>query len=332
MSRTWPRTRFAELLGLEVALVQAPMAGGSTTPELVAAVSGAGALGSFGAAQLSPDTIRDHIAAVRKLTDRPFNVNLMAHQRLSPLPSVDQDLEAQLDAIEEAGVPVFSFTFGIPPLYRLERLRRAGTFVIGTATSVAEARRLADVPVDAVVAQGSEAGGHRGTFLHEFGSAQVGTMALVPQVVDAVGARLPVIAAGGIGDGRGVAAAHLLGADAAALGTVFLVAAESGAHPSVQAVVLDAVETDTVITAGYTGRPARGVRTPMLAELEAAEIAPYPRQFELHIEGYRAATSQGDRDRMVVLAGQAVRLARAEPAADIVARVVLESVRLLGGG
>lgn len=331
MSRTWPRTRLTELLGIEVAIVQAPMAGGPTTPELVAAVSGAGGLGSLGAAYLDPDTIRDTIGAVRKLTDRPFNVNLMAHQRLDPLPVTDQDLNAQLDALEEEGVPVFSFTFGIPPVDRLARLRRAGTLVLGTATTVAEARRLAELPVDAVVAQGSEAGGHRGTFAHGFGAALVGTMALVPQVADAVGGALPVVAAGGIADGRGAAAAHLLGADGVAIGTAFLVAAESGAHPAVQGVILDADETSTVITDAYTGRPARGVRTPMLADLEAGEIAPFPLQFARHVEGYRAAVAAGDRDRMVVLAGQATRLARAEPAADIVARVVRESVRLLAG-
>lgn len=331
MPRSWPGNRLSALLGTEYALVQAPMAGGSTTPELVAAVSGAGALGSLGAAQLAPDVIRETIAAVRKLTDRPFNLNLMAHQRLSPLPVVDQDFEAQLDAVEEAGVPVFSFTFGLPAADRLARLRRAGTVVLGTATTVAEARRLAEAGVDAVVAQGSEAGGHRGTFLHDFSAAQVGTMALVPQVADAVSDRLPVIAAGGIADGRGAAAAVLLGADGVAIGTAFLVAAESGLPPAMRAVVLDADETSTVITPGFTGRPARGVRTAMLAELEAGEIAPYPRQFELHIADYRAAVAAGDRERMVVLAGQAVRLARAEPAADIVARVLRDAVALLAG-
>jgi nitronate monooxygenase len=331
MSRTWPRTRLTELLGTEVAIVQAPMAGGSTTPELVAAVCGAGGLGSLAAAYLDPDAIRDDIGAVKKLTDRPFNVNLMAHQRIDPLPAVDHALHEQLDAVEEAGVPVFSFTFGIPPLDRLQRLRRAGTRVVGTATSVAEARRLAELPVDAVVAQGSEAGGHRGTFAHDLGAALVGTMALVPQVADAVGGMLPVIAAGGIADGRGAAAAHLLGADGVAIGTAFLVAAESGAHPEVKAVILAADETSTVITDAYTGRHARGVRTPMLAELEAAEIEPFPLQYGRHVAGYRAALAAGDRDRMVVLAGQATRLARAEPAADIVARVVAESVRLLAG-
>lgn len=331
MSRSWPRTRLTELLGTDVALIQAPMAGGATTPELVAAVCGAGAMGSLGAAQLDPDTIRETIAAVRKLTDRPFAVNLMAHQRLDPLPRVDHQLHDQLDALEEVGVPVFSFTFGVPPTDRLARMRRAGTLVLGTATSVAEARHLADVPVDAVVAQGSEAGGHRGTFLHPFGAAQVGTMALVPQVVDAVGARLPVVAAGGVADGRGAAAALMLGADGVAVGTAFLAAAESGAHPAVQAAVLDAAETATVITAGYTGRPCRAVATPLLWELEAEDVAPSPLQLERNVEAYRAAVAAGDRDRMVVLAGQASSLARAEPAAAIVARIVRESVALLSG-
>jgi nitronate monooxygenase len=330
MSRTWPRTRLTALLGTDVALVQAPMAGGTTTPELVAAVSGAGALGSIGAAYMQPDELRDAVAAVRKLTDRPFAVNLMAHQRLDPLPSVDRDIEAQLDAICEVGVPVFSFTFGVPRLDRLAELRRAGTVLLGTATTVAEAKVLAELGVDAVVAQGSEAGGHRGTFLHAFAAAQVGTMALVPQVVDAI-PRVPVIAAGGIADGRGVAAAHLLGADGVALGTAFLVALESGAHPSARAALLDSDETSTVITAGFTGRPARGLRTSRLAELEAGEVAPYPRQLERNISDFRAALAEGDRDRMMVLAGQASRLARPDPAAELVERLVRESVELLYG-
>ncbi len=330
-SGPWPRTRLSDLLGTEVALIQAPMAG-AASPELVAAVCAAGGLGSLGGGYTAPDALRESIREVRKLTDRPFAVNLMVHQRASPLPPNDQVLDDQLDVLEAEGVPVFSFTFGIPPLDRLARMRRAGTVVLGTATTVAEAERLAEVGVDAVVAQGSEAGGHRGTFLGSFEDALIGTIALVPQVVDAVGGSVPVVAAGGIMDGRGVAAAVLLGADGVQLGTAFLTAAESATDSAMKAVLLDSDETRSRVTAGYTGRPARALATELLAELVAAgEPAPFPEQYGRIVETHRAAVAAGDRERMVVYAGQGTRLATADPAAAIVSRLVRDSVKLLGG-
>jgi nitronate monooxygenase len=328
---SWPRTRLSDLLGTEIALIQAPMAG-SAGPALVAEVSRCGALGSLGAGYSDPDTLREQIRGLRKLTDRPFAVNLMAHQRAVPLPPNDVLLDDQLDVLLDEGVPVFSFTFGIPAVDRLARLRRAGTIVIGTATTVAEARRLAESPVDAVVAQGAEAGGHRGTFLHEFADALVGTMALVPQVVDAVGATLPVIAAGGIMDGRGVAAARMLGADGVAMGTAFLAAAEATTPPSIRAAVLAADETGTRVTAAYTGRPARALATDLMREIEAAgDIGAFPAHLLRHRDAHLAAVEAGDRERMIVYAGQGTRLATAETAAAIIDRVIRDSVALLGG-
>jgi nitronate monooxygenase len=325
----WPRTRLSDLLGTEIALIQAPMAG-AAGPALVAEVSRCGGLGSLGGGYSPPDALRENIREVRKLTDRPFAVNLMIHQRAEPLPANDVALEDQLDVVESEGVPVFSFTFGIPPLDRLERLRRAGTVVVGTATTVAEAVRLAESSVDVVVAQGAEAGGHRGTFLHEFADALVGTMALVPQVVDAVGARLPVVAAGGIMDGRGVAAARILGADGVQLGTAFLAAAEATTAPAVRAAVLDADETRSRVTAAYTGRPARALVTDLMREVEAAgDYDPFPAHLLRHYQAHLAAVSAGDRERMIVYAGQGARMAVAEPAAAILDRLVRESAALL---
>jgi nitronate monooxygenase len=257
MTPSWPRTRLTDLLGIEVPVVSAGMGGGITAPALVAAISNAGALGNIGAGYLPPDVIREEIRAVRALTARPFAVNLMAHQRVRPLAALDAELNDQLDAVEAEGVPVFTFTYGVPPLDRIVRLRRAGAVVIGTATTVGEAAHLAGLGVDAVVAQGAEAAGTRASFLSPFSAAMVGTMALVPQVVDAID-DVPVIAAGGIGDGRGVAAARMLGADGVQLGTAFLVAQEASTPQPVKDAALRAGETDTVVTAAIHGRPGRG--------------------------------------------------------------------------
>lgn len=328
-SMKWPRTRLSDLLGTRIALIQAPMAGSGGTA-LVAEVSRCGALGSLGAGYSDPDTLREQIRELHKSTDQPFAVNLMVHQRADPLPPNDVRLDDQLDVLETEGVPVFSFTFGIPPADRLARLRRAGTVVIGTATTVAEARRLAESPVDAIVAQGAEAGGHRGTFLHPVVEALIGTIVLVPQVVDAVGDRLPVIAAGGIMDGRGVAAARVLGADGVALGTAFLAATEAITAPSVRAAVLAADETGTRVTAAYTGRHARALATDLMREIEAGgDLDVFPRQLLRHFDVHRAAVEAGDRQRMIVYAGQGTRLARAEPAAAIIDRLIRESTALL---
>ena len=225
----WSATRLSELLRIRYPIVQAPMAGGFTPPRLVAAVSDAGALGSFGAAMSSPDQIRDAVAEIRSLTDKPFGVNLFAPQ---PPPALDPErvaavravarparrelglpepelpkppgwtFETQLQAVVEARPPVFSFTFGIPPL---GPVREAGSVILGSATTVAEALELERAGVDAVVAQSAEAGGHRGTFLGTFEGSLVGAVALVPQIADAVS--VPVVAAGAIMDGRGIAAA-----------------------------------------------------------------------------------------------------------------------------
>ncbi|MFN7643828.1 MAG: NAD(P)H-dependent flavin oxidoreductase [Burkholderiales bacterium] len=351
----------APRFGLDWPIVQAPMAGGITTPALVAACCEAGALGSLGAAVLSPDRIRSEVAAIRALTRRPFAINLFvldeperfardgeaaAIARLaswrarSGLPAqqrparVCESFAAQLDAVIEAAPAVASFHFGIPPADRLAALRRAGCRIVGGATNVAEARAWAEAGADAIVAQGGEAGGHRGTFVGGFEEGAIGTMALVPRLVDAVDAvDVPVIAAGGIMDGRGVAAAFALGAQGVQLGTAFLACDESGAHPNWKAALAEADTRGTRLTRVFSGRPARGLVNGFMEAMRADEgaVPVYPVQNALTAELRAAATRAGDIEAMSLWAGQAAALARPMPAAALVARLADEFDRAVDG-
>ena len=309
--------------------------GGFAGPELVAAVSNARGFGILPCAYSTPEQIGAQIDAVRKATTRPFGVNvfvetlpyaadanqvLHAHERLRryreelgiPHPAAPAHppdrYEAQLDAILAARPAVFTFTFGIPHARVLERLRAAGIFAIGTATTVDEALALERAGVDALFAQGAEAGAHRGTFLAPVEESLIGTLALVPQVVDAI--RLPVIAAGGIGDGRAVAAVLALGARAAAIGTSFLLANES----TISAAHRAALQTDpartTVLTRAFSGRTARGVPNRFIREAnDPDDIAPYPYQNAMTRDIRTAAAAQG-RSGVPLALGRASRVAR----------------------
>jgi nitronate monooxygenase len=318
----WHHTALARRLGIRLPIIQAPMAGGPSTPQLTAAVSNAGGLGSVAGAMLRPDQLREAIHQVRDLTDAPFAVNLFAPlsppstervaewSRLTgvspPPPQQPVPFEDQLAVLVAEGVPVFSFTFGIPPLSGLDAV------TIGSATTVAEAVALERAGVDAVFAQGFEAGGHRATFLGPVDRSLVGTLALVPQVVDAVS--VPVIAAGGIMDGRGVAAALALGAQGVQLGTAFMRCPEAGTSEAHR----DALSRDTTITRVLTGRHARAVRVPLVDRLEASGVQPpdYPLPRFLSPE-------------QPMLAGQAGPLARSLPAADLVAALAAETDQVL---
>ncbi|MGH3146119.1 MAG: NAD(P)H-dependent flavin oxidoreductase [Rubrobacter sp.] len=350
-------TRVTTALGIEHPIVQAPMAGGPTTAALVAAVSNAGGLGSLGAAYLSPDKLREQVKEIRTRTDRPFNVNLFvplafeadalrverANEFLGPyreelgieapgVPlSFEEDFDDQLEVVFEERVPVFSFTFGSVAPWLVGRLRENGTSVVGTATTVREGLRLQGDGVDVVVAQGSEAGGHRATFLGDFEDAMIGTMALVPQMVDAL--TVPVVASGGIMDGRGLAGSLVLGAGAAQMGTAFLSCEESGADPWFKRAVLQAVEEDTRITRAFSGRAARGIMNRFLLEGGAGEegIAPYPVQNALTRDVRAAAREQGRPEFMSLWAGQAARLARRTTAATLVRETIEEAEALLAG-
>jgi nitronate monooxygenase len=348
--------RLCALLGIEHAIIQAPMAGGATTPELVAAVSNAGALGMLGAAYLSPAEIEAAIAAVRRLTGRPFGVNLFAggrepaegadpapmlgilgryHAALGlPPPAAPSEtgapFEAQMEVVLAARVPVFSFTFGIPDAGTLRRLRDGGIVVLGTATTVEEARQLAAAGVDAVVTQGSEAGAHRGTFAGPFEAALVGTMALVPQAVDAVD--VPVIASGGIMDGRGIVAAQALGAAGVQMGTAFLTCRESGIPDAYKAAVRSARDDQTALTRAFSGRPARGILNEFMSDLQGQEAAilPFPLQNALTRPLRNAAAARGDTRYLSLWAGQAAALARDLGAGELVAQLVREADEVRG--
>jgi nitronate monooxygenase len=349
-------TILTDRLGLRHPVIQAPLAGGGDTPALVAAVCEAGALGFIGASYLTPAQIAEASQAVRARTGRPFGINLFA-----PLPAPEAPREPgralerletfyaelalpppelptlapdsfgdQLAAALESGASVFSFTFGVLPAAALAAIKARGMFVMGTATTVDEAVSLERTGVDAIVTQGSEAGGHRGTFAGAFEAGLVGTMALVPQVVDAV--RVPVIASGGIMDGRGIAAALALGASAAQMGTAFLTCHEAGIPDVYKEAILGAHEDGTRMTRAFSGRPARGIVNRFMTEIDRTPeaILPFPLQNTLTRPLRSAAAGQGRAEFLSLWAGQAVRLARRQSAADLVARLAKETEEAIG--
>ncbi|MBD2843568.1 nitronate monooxygenase [Paenibacillus sp. IB182496] len=345
-------TVLTRLLTIDAPIVQAPMAGGPTTPELIAAVSNAGGLGSLGAGYLSPEQIRSAIRHIRTLTDRPFGVNLFVpgpgqaeepeeavltdmaacldvYRRelgIPERPSLHLDFpsfEEQIDVVLEERVPVFSFTFGIPSPEVMERLSQHGTFVIGTATTVDEAIRLERAGAHAVVAQGSEAGGHRGTFLKEASESLIGLMALVPQIADHVA--VPVIASGGIMDGRGLAASLTLGASAVQMGTAFLTCTESGAHPTHKQKILAASEDATEVTNAYSGKAARGIQTTFMRSMPAGRIPAYPIQHAMTTDIRQASARANNPEYMSLWAGQGLRLANAQSAAVLIEKTIAQA-------
>lgn len=347
----WRDTALTRALGISLPIVQAPMAG-ATTPEMVAAVSEAGGLGSLGAAMMPPDAIREAIRRIKSLTSRPFNVNvfalhppevdaaaaargaaLMAEYRRElglaeqpPLPNrIMEQFHEQVEAILQEGVPVFSFTFGLPAADWIGRFRKAGSAVVGTATHPAEALALAEAGCDMISAQGYEAGAHRGSFLKPFEEGQIGLMALLPQVRRAT--RLPVLAAGGIMNGEGIAAALALGAAGAQIGTAFLTTHESAAHPAHKAALPHAAETGTEITRVFSGRPARSLRNRMLRELQvhADKVPPYPLPIALNAQIYQKAREEGLADFMPLWSGQGGALCRTMGAGELVARLEAET-------
>ena len=351
-----------QMLKMQNPIIQAPLAGGGDTPELVAAASNAGGLGFIGAAYLSPEQIVQTARAVKSQTTRTFGINLFAPsapaalsispdaamQRVAPYftalglpaPSLPSSpsfaFSDQLAAALETGASVFSFTFGLLPSEAMQSLRQKNIFVMGTATTVNEAAELEKAGVDAIVAQGSEAGGHRGTFRGDFSASMIGTISLVPQIVDAV--RIPVIASGGIMDGRGIAAALALGASAVQLGTAFLTCKESGIPEAYREAILGAKEDQTRITRAFSGRPARGIVNRFMTEVESGDgkeaILPFPLQNALTRPLRTAAAKNGRAEFLSLWAGQGVRMARRQSAAELVAKLVKETdaaIRALQG-
>ncbi|CAN7174512.1 nitronate monooxygenase [Acidovorax sp. LjRoot129] len=372
-----PHRSLRTALSLRLPIIQGPMTG-ADTPALAAAVSAAGGFGILGCGMRSPTAMTEAVAEVRRRTDRPFGLNLFVQDtpapdtatveealaRLAPLYAEFglqaavparwcEDFHAQFDAMVEARPAVASFTFGILTAAQVERLHSAGCYVIGTATTVAEAVAWADVGADAVCASGMESGGHRGTFLPtgrplaegpgaggvagstgsgaapsqaDFAASMIGVMALVPQCIDALAPRnVAVIAAGGIMDGRGIAAAQALGAEAVQMGTAFLACDESGVGAAYRHAMAQAIATDTRTTRVFSGRPARGIVNPMLQQLHAHEttVPAYPVQNALTGALRRASAEAGRADHLSLWAGQGVAAVRPMPAAELVA--VLEA-------
>ncbi len=340
------QTALTERLGIAHPIIQAPMAGGGDTPELVIAVGEAGGLGSIAGAYRTPDQIAAVTKQVRAASAAPFSVNLFAPEPAPSKPDnedaaraavagyyvelglpVPGDLdeagfrfEAQLEAALESGARVISFTFGIPPRDAIDAIKQREILLACTATSVTEARALAAAGADMIVAQGGEAGGHRGSFP---GSAAhvIGTVALVPQIVDVVD--VPVIASGGIMDGRGIAASLALGADAVQMGTVFLTTEEAGIPEAYKQVILDAREDETRITRAFSGRAARGIENRFLREVgEASAILPFPLQNALTRSLRKAAGERGRTEFLSLWAGQGLGLAKQGTAADLMANLV----------
>lgn len=348
-----PQRGSEELFGIELPIVLGPMSGGPSTPQLAAVVSNAGGLGSLGEGYRSPAEIRADIRAVRSLTDRPFAVNLFAPESVDVDPRSVQtaievlapyrrelglppqvppehpaeDFGAQLEAVLEEGIPVFTYTFGPLPDQAVDALHRSGTVVGGTATTPAEAVAVAGNGADFVVAQGSEAGGHRGSFLESGkGEDLIGLVALVPAVLDA--AALPVVAAGGMADGRGIAAALVLGASAAQLGTAFLLCPEAGTSSAYRQALASANPEDTVITRAFSGRRARGIANRLSAELAGRnDLPPYPVLNAMTRELRQAAAARGDASFLSLWAGQGVGGLRSVPAGELVDRLAQETSR-----
>ncbi|WP_293376856.1 nitronate monooxygenase [Phenylobacterium sp. SCN 70-31] len=323
-------------------MLQAPMVGASLDG-LAAAVSAAGGMGALAAGALAPEAIGPAVARVRAATDAPFAVNLLMAPRGDPAPgevaaalaqltpwyaqlgleppeapnSFAPDFDAQLEAVIAASPPAASFTFGILDRPRVARLRARGTLVIGTATTVAEARAWAEAGADGICAQGFEAGGHRGHFLADPEASLVGTLALVATIRSAVD--LPVIAAGGIMDGRGVAAVLALGAAAAQMGTAFLLADEATTSRPWRGAIERAGDDATRLTRAFTGRHARGIENRFMRLMHGVqdEVPAYPVQNRL-TQPLRAAAAQADEPEMISLwAGQGVALARPGQAAGM---------------
>jgi nitronate monooxygenase len=349
------RTAFSEKLGLRLPLIAAPMAGGPTTPELVAACSAAGALGSFGFAYTQPEEMKKQAASVRARTDRPFGINLFVSPQPAPvapdaqraaleavaayykelqLPKPEPvslpyapDLEAQLAAVEAIKPRVFTVHLDSLSRDKVERFKKLGVMIGGSATCAAEAQGLEALGFDFVIAQGGEAGGHRGTYLRDPYQSLTGTLALTRIVLRAI--KLPVIAAGGIMDGEGIAAVLALGAQAAQLGTAFIPCPESGASQVHKDALLNATEDDTRVTEKFSGKPARGVANRFMKEMESAPQLVFPAQNTLTGKLRQASAKAGKPDFINMWAGQAAPLARALPAAELIARLEAETIQAI---
>lgn len=352
----WPDPRILDLLGIELPIIQAPMAG-ATGSAMAIAVSNAGGLGSLPCAMLTPEQISQEIATFSQASRGPLNLNFFCHrppatdgerairwkQALKPYyEEVGADFgattpvsnrapfdEAGCALVEDCKPAVVSFHFGLPAPELLARVKASGAKVLSSATTVEEARWLEAHGCDAIIAMGYEAGGHRGMFLSDDLTTQIGTLALVPQVADAV--KVPVIAAGGIGDARGVVAAFALGASAVQVGTAYLFCPEAKVSTAHRQALHSAQASDTALTNLFTGRPARGINTRIMREL--GPMSPLAPAFPLAggaLMPLRAISEpQGNSDFSNLWAGQALRLGQALPAAELTRQLAEKALALM---
>ena len=359
MPPRWNENRLTAKLGIAYPVIQGPL-GGLSSQKLTAAVSNFGGLGSFGAHGLTPEAIKEAIAEIRSLTSKPFAMNLWVsmedegaktsdenafNRSLAPLtthlaalgaprptfkPYSPARFEDQVRVLLDAKVPVFSFIFGIPPREVLEACRAKSIVTIGTATTPDEGAALDEARVDVIVASGFEAGGHRGSFLRAAENSLTGTLALVPQIVDNVD--VPVIAAGGIGDVRGVVAALALGAEGVQMGTVFLACEESGASLLHRQALRGKKAGHTALTKGFTGRLARGIHNRLLQELNQEETAilPYPLQRSLLRNLAIPAEAAGRSDLLPLWAGQSANLSSCTDVSSFLTALVEEISDIAG--
>lgn len=341
---TWPDRRILDLLGIEVPILQAPMAGASGSAMAIA-VGNAGGLGALPCAMLTTEQVRGEIETFRAACQGPLNLNFFCHQPPAPDPECDtrwkqalkpyyDEVGADFDAptpvsnrapfdeqgcqlVEALRPEVVSFHFGLPSMALLQRVKASGAKVLSSATTVEEALWLEQHGCDAIIAMGYEAGGHRGMFLSNDITSQIGTFALVPQIVDAV--RVPVIAAGGIGDHRGLVAALALGACAVQIGTAYLFCPEAKVSAAHRRALDTTPASDTALTNLFTGRPARGINNRLMREL--GPMSPLAPRFPLAggaLMPLRAITdAQGNADFSNLWSGQALRLGRHMPAGDL---------------
>jgi nitronate monooxygenase len=348
-----------EILKIKYPIIQAPMAGGVTTSDLVAEVSNNGGLGMIGAGYLSPIQIRNQIREIKTLTSKPFGINLFVPNKfeakedeiksaikiLNPIreqlniPQLDkieipefnnvyETFIEQINVVMEENVPIVSFTFGIPSEKVMSELKKADIILMGTATTVREAVENEKAGMDMVVVQGSEAGGHRGTFMNDDKESLVGSMSLIPQVVDNVS--IPVIAAGGIMDGRGLMASICLGAKGVQMGTAFLTCIESGAHKIHKDAVLNVTEEDTVLTRSFSGKWARGITNQFILDMQSNEwdLPDFPVQNTLTQDIRKVASSKNNKEFMSLWSGQSPRLAKQQTVEKLIKNIISEAEKL----
>lgn len=354
----WNKTKASELLGIEYPILQGPFGGGLSTPELVATVSNTGGLGGYGAYSISPQEIYEVDKRIKSLTNKPYNLNLWVSDtdagdgtvsdkqfeqtkalfkpyfdragiELPPKPDFKTRFENQFQVILDVKPKVFSFVFGIPSPDMLEEARKRGILLVGNATTMDEAIALELAGVDAIVASGFEAGGHRPSFLESAELSTTGSFVLTQLIREKV--KVPVITAGGIATGKGIAAAFTLGADAVQIGTAFLATEESGALPEHREALFSDAAKQTILTKAYTGRLGRGIITQLAKEVRGKEegILPFPLQTTFMSSLRKAALEQNKHDLVLFWSGQIAPILKHRKASELMRALIEETGNLM---